>query len=65
MAMQKLKSCPRCNGELQVKREASGWYEECGMCGQRRDVSELVVINNVGQIKVLDKKEIKKLDIYQ
>jgi Tfp pilus assembly protein FimT len=65
MAIQKLKICPLCNGELRIKREESGWYEECGTCGQRRDVSRLVVINNLGQIKVLDKIEIKKLDIYQ
>jgi len=60
MAIQKLKSCPRCNGELQIKRESNGWYEECGTCGQRRDVSELVVINNPGQIKILDQIETKK-----
>jgi DNA-directed RNA polymerase subunit M/transcription elongation factor TFIIS len=51
MAVWKLKSCPRCNGDMFVQREPDGWYEECLACGYRRDISNLITVNTVGQIK--------------
>ena len=59
MAVQNQKSCPRCNGTLLIKREADGWFEECARCGERTNISELVTVNTVGQIKLLDRTEIK------
>ena len=52
MAVWKLKSCPRCTGDIFIQRELDGWYEECLACGYRRDISNLVIINTVGQIKI-------------
>ena len=54
MAIWKLKSCPRCNGDLFIQRETDGWYEECLSCGYQKDVSNLVTINTVGQVKIND-----------
>jgi translation initiation factor 2 beta subunit (eIF-2beta)/eIF-5 len=47
MAIWKLKTCPRCNGDIFIQREIDGWYEECLSCGYRRDVSNLVTVNTV------------------
>ena len=51
MVSWKLKSCPRCAGDLFILREADGWYEECLACGYRRDISNLVTTNALGQVK--------------
>jgi transcription elongation factor Elf1 len=59
MIIKKQLKCPRCNGDLVIKREADGWFEECVLCGQRRDVSDLVTFNTVGQIKLVDQIEIE------
>ena len=52
MAVWKLKSCPRCNGDLFIQRETDGWHEECLLCGYQRDVSNLVTVNTLGQVKI-------------
>lgn len=51
MAVWKLKSCPRCSGDLFIQRETDGWYEECLLCGYQRDVSNLVTVAG-GQVKI-------------
>jgi len=33
MAMCKVKSCPRCGGNMFVDRDIYGWYEKCLQCG--------------------------------
>lgn len=40
--MWRLKSCPRCNGDLFIIKEADGWYEHCLLCGYLRDVTGLI-----------------------
>ena len=60
MAIQNQKTCPRCNSLLLIKREADGWFEECARCGEKNNISELVIVNTVGQIKILDRTEIKQ-----
>jgi ribosomal protein S27AE len=52
MAVWKLKSCPRCSGDLFIQRETDGWYEECLLCGYQRDVSDIVSKTAGGQIVV-------------
>jgi DNA-directed RNA polymerase subunit M/transcription elongation factor TFIIS len=47
-----LKSCPRCNGDLFIQLEIDGWYEECLACGYRKDISDLVTTNALGQVKM-------------
>ncbi len=36
--MLKLKSCPRCKGDLRIDRDQFGWFEECIQCGYVRDL---------------------------
>jgi len=57
MVIRKQLNCPLCHGELIIKHESGSWYEECVLCGQRKDVSELVTINAVGQLKILNRIE--------
>jgi DNA-directed RNA polymerase subunit M/transcription elongation factor TFIIS len=54
MAVWKLKSCPRCNGDLFIQRETDGWYEECLSCGYQKDISDLVAMDTIGQVKIND-----------
>ena len=39
MVMWRLKSCPRCNGDIFINKEADGRYEHCLLCGYVRDVT--------------------------
>ncbi len=32
----RLRSCPRCKGDVVVDRDLHGWYEWCLQCGHRR-----------------------------
>ena len=52
MAVWKLKSCPRCNGDLFIQRETDGWYEECLLCGYQHDVSDIVAANSANRISI-------------
>ena len=54
MAVWKLKSCPKCNGDLFLQREATGWNEVCLACGYRKDISNLITVNTLGQVKIKD-----------
>jgi len=54
MVSWKLKSCPRCNGDLFIQREMDGWYEACLACGYRMDISNLVAANALGQVRLKD-----------
>jgi hypothetical protein len=35
--MWKMKSCPRCSGDVIVDRDIYGWYEWCFQCGYHRE----------------------------
>jgi ribosomal protein S27AE len=38
MVTWKLKSCPRCKGDIFIYRETDGWYEHCLLCGYLHDL---------------------------
>jgi hypothetical protein len=38
MTMWKLKTCPRCQGDLFVDKSLDGWYQQCLQCGYRREM---------------------------
>jgi DNA-directed RNA polymerase subunit M/transcription elongation factor TFIIS len=57
MAIRQLKSCPRCTGDMFIQRGTDGWWGECPACGYRRDISQLVTVNTVGQIKINEPAE--------
>jgi len=44
---------PHCNYNLVIHRESDGWYEVCLSCGYHQDISNLVSMNTVGQVKIM------------
>ena len=38
----RLKSCPRCKGNLILERDQYGWYEQCMQCGHISDLKNMV-----------------------
>ncbi len=43
MVTWRLKACPRCEGDTFVDSDTDGWYEQCLMCGHRRELQKLIV----------------------
>ena len=41
MVMWKLKSCPRCGGDIFIAKDIDGWYEQCLQCSHRRELKNL------------------------
>ena len=41
MVFWKLKSCPRCFGDVFIANDMDGWYEQCLQCSYRRDMKDL------------------------
>jgi hypothetical protein len=37
----RLKSCPRCKGDVLADRDFYGWYEQCLQCGHISDLPDL------------------------
>ncbi len=42
MAVWKLKSCPRCGGDLYIDRDPDGWFSHCLQCSEWRELSSPV-----------------------
>jgi predicted nucleic-acid-binding Zn-ribbon protein len=42
--MWKLKGCPKCQGDVFLEKDASGWYERCLQCGYNRDMAVVVEV---------------------
>ena len=42
--MFRLKSCPRCKGDVLIDRDYDGWYEQCLQCGYQRDLKGVVEV---------------------
>ena len=47
MVMWKLRTCPRCQGDLFVDRDigTDSWFEQCLQCGYRRELRPIAVPN--------------------
>jgi ribosomal protein S27AE len=41
MVMWKLKSCPRCGGDIFIDRDLDGWHEQCLQCSYRRELAKI------------------------
>jgi ribosomal protein S27AE len=41
MVRWRLKSCPRCGGDVFIERDLDGWYEQCLQCSYRVDLKTL------------------------
>lgn len=42
--MLRLKSCPRCNGDVLLDRDQYGWYEQCLQCGYLSDMQNVIEV---------------------
>ena len=47
--MLRLKSCPRCRGDLLLEQDLWGRYEQCLQCGYLHDLQEVVEIKHWSQ----------------
>jgi DNA-directed RNA polymerase subunit M/transcription elongation factor TFIIS len=50
MVYWKLKSCPRCTGDIFIEDEKNGWDEACLACGYRKSASKKML----GQITQIE-----------
>ncbi len=41
MTMWRLRSCPRCSGDMFIDKDIYGWYEKCLQCSYQHDLKEL------------------------
>ena len=41
--MLRLKSCPKCHGDVRFDRDQFGWYEQCIQCGFVRDLEPMAL----------------------
>lgn len=42
--MMRLKSCPRCKGDVMVEHDYYGWYEQCMQCGHISDLPDVMAV---------------------
>jgi len=40
--MWRLKSCPKCQGDLFIDWDANGWYAQCLQCGYLSDLDSML-----------------------
>lgn len=59
MVMWKLKSCPRCGGDIAIEREFDGWYENCLQCGYLHEIPRTFEVRQPSSNK--EKQELAKL----
>ena len=41
IVMWKVKSCPRCGGDLYIDRDLDSWYEQCLLCSYSNELRDL------------------------
>ena len=46
MTMWKLKTCPRCQGDLFMDKRLDGWYQQCLQCGYRREMKPIAEVKH-------------------
>jgi len=45
----RLKSCPRCKGDLYLEKDIYGWYEQCLQCGYVKDLDPIYEVKLTGK----------------
>ncbi len=45
----KLKTCPRCQGDLFVDKDLDGWFEQCLQCSYRKELRPIAVQKSAEQ----------------
>ncbi len=41
MVIWKLKSCPKCGGDLYIDRDIDGWFSQCLQCSHWRELGSV------------------------
>ena len=57
----RLKACPRCGGDTYIDKDSDGWYEQCLMCANRRELKELKKIKERQVQAALVKSDMESL----
>jgi len=47
----KLKSCPKCGGDLYIDSDYHGWYEQCLQCGYMAELKEIAEFQKQRAVK--------------
>lgn len=47
MVMWKIKSCPRCMGDIFIDRDMDGWYEQCLQCSYRCELKGITEFKTI------------------
>jgi len=50
MVLWKLKSCPRCGGDVFIDKEQETWYAQCLQCSYLCNLSSTVKINQNSKV---------------
>jgi len=59
----RLKSCPRCRGDVVTDRDLHGWYEQCLQCGYQLNLKSVAEVREQFKLvkNVTDNVRRKKL----
>jgi hypothetical protein len=41
----RLKTCPRCHGDIYLDRDHNGWFEKCLQCSYSRELTDISEFN--------------------
>jgi ribosomal protein S27AE len=52
----RLRSCPKCGGDIFVDRDVNGWYEQCLQCGYVHDLATMVEVKEQVKEQPREKK---------
>ncbi|MFC2010027.1 hypothetical protein ACFLVU_01225 [Chloroflexota bacterium] len=51
MGKWRLKSCPRCGGDMFIERDLDFWYEQCLQCAYRVELAPLSRFKDAMEVK--------------
>lgn len=54
--MLRMKSCPKCKGDVVVDRDQYGWYEQCIQCGFMADLKMVAPAPDPALLKIRKKR---------
>ncbi len=43
MTRWKVRSCPRCGGDIFIEKDLDGWYEQCLQCSHRHELRDIAL----------------------
>ena len=49
--MWRLRSCPKCGGDIFVDQDMNGWYEQCLQCGYLHDLRPMLEVKGLPPVR--------------